>query len=668
MSNDMENTPACDDDGRSPCVRAFVANFERRDSNAGIGNENRPPVMTKSKVALLRQTLGKTSDSVKGTLSDSESSCRLHEAGDSDGPSDGSEQIVSVAKLKENLQKSVKGKPVVPWGLGGAGRSVKETKKPTPKHRNDVADVKLAKTDPPPNAADRSKRRLNSSFKESQRNRIESSDWTESFDESVFVGRSVTASEVTNQGNGFPAQFSRSSSNDNQIGEKHKLAPKVLPKPVPRKSKAKLVNVNHERSQSDDKCERTAYDDKNATLDGSSKISTSGKLGSNESLLGNSAPKSRSSAPEVLNPESGEAVIHSEGRVNHLRDLHQTENTSVNVAGEETHDSTNKARNVGATHTETTEHYDADRVTSSDKLITVGHLETCDEDAVRVTDASYAVPLVAARTRYTSSIDDENSDDDQEVDDAIIVTRSINQPGSLSDHDRVSSEVTSMEQNDHASSNTSSDLVITDDESTTDDNRRSKTESESTLPSEQNRAESADEDVMHSNDSISLAQDSTRVHCNLPENGDAIESPSGTERDESVENSCFLLCMGPDFITDIKDLGATTAEEEEYEALASVVCCKMLEQEEEGVSWVLCPPETYRSTVDYVGSLFEDDILVGLDGRKSGSWAIEESSFMSSDSLRVGKTYLTKPYHYLLYLLYTALPLRSCCHLSTLSY
>lgn len=637
MSNENISTSA--EEGRSPCVRAFVANFERRDSNTGIGNDNRPPVMTKSKVSLLRQTLGKTSDSVKSASSDSESSSKIHEAGDSVATDDSSEHVISVAKLKENLQKSASEKPIAPWAFGGAGRPVKEPrKKPTPKHRNDAeaeVEAKSSRIDNPPNGSDRPKRKLNNSFKQSQENLIESPARTESLDENVFFGNSVVVSAVSNQNNSFQGPLSRSSSSDNQTGEKHKLAPKVLPKPVPRKSKAKLVNVSHERSQSDDKLERTAYQNKNTTLDSSSSnLTTNRKPGSNETLLETSASSIRSDSSEVFRPESSEAVICSEEHVNQPPEMHQTENTSMNMTGEEVRNSTDMPHDIDATHAKTTE----DR----DILHADNHLETCDEDLVHTTDASYSVPPVAARTRCTTTIDDENSDDSRETDDAIVVKRSLTEgndehilPESLSDH-RVSPEVTSVEQNDRASSSVSSermtDLVISDDESLMDANRCSKMDDESMLPSGENNTRSQDEDVIRKTDSISLEQ----AHNNLAENGDTIES-AASGSDESAENSRFLHCMGPDFITDMKELSSITAEEQEYEALAVVVCCKMLEQEQENVSWLLCPPETYRSTVDYVSSLFKDDILVGIGERKFGTWDIEESSFMSSDSLRVGK-------------------------------
>lgn len=643
MSNDTENISMSAEEGRSPCVRAFVANFERRDSNAGVGNENRPPVMTKSKVSLLRQTLGKTSDSVKSASSDSESSSKIHEAGDSGATDDSSEHVISVAKLKENLQKSASEKPIAPWAFGGAGRPVKEPKKkPTPKHRNDAeaeVEAKSSRIDNPPNDSDRPKRKLNNSYKQSQENLIESPAGTESLDENVFFGNSVVFSAVSNQNKSFQGQLSRSSSSDNQTGEKHKLAPKVLPKPVPRKSKAKLVNVSHERSQSDDKLERTAYQNKNTTLDSSSSnLTMNRKPGSNETLLETSTSSIRSDSSEVFRPETSKAVICSEEHVNLPPEMHQTENTSMNVTGEEVHNSTDMPHDVDPAHAKTTE----DR----DILHADNHVETSDEDLVHTTDASSAVPPVAARTRCTNSTEDENSDDNRETDDAVIVKRSITEgndehilPESLSDH-RISSEVTSVEQNDRASSSVSSehmtDLVISDDESLVDANKCSKMDDESSLPSVENNTRSQDEDVMHRTESISLAQDFTQAHNNLAENGDTIES-AASECDDSTENSRFLHCMGPDFITDIKELSSITAEEQEYEALATVVCCKMLEQEEENVSWLLCPPETYRSTMDYVSSLFQDDILVGIGERKFGTWDIEESSFMSSDSLRVGK-------------------------------
>lgn len=569
------------EDVQSPCVRAFVRNFEQRDTSSGGGGSSnaKPPVMPKSKVAQLRANLGKTEPVRRVDSEDDSGGDVLREPEDGGDASEGPECAVSVAKLKESLQRSANDKRVAPWGLGGTGRSVKEPKKPCQNYSSDGEAIEDTTR-----GEQRPKKKINNSFKIAKTNllapftKTKKPNGNKPVDVAADVadedsGRCDSApSKLSLSGGGGGVVVGRSSSTEEV--EKPKVVPKVLPKPAVRKSKMLSAKARSVESN----CEKKTLERKpESTAEGSDPVpENNSSAGPADSFNGGICRPDAATAEDVISAtgtfsdRSNEASDHNSSD-EHLilpHDVDEREETTARAEYDRNHRAVTDADNL------------------SEKI-------------------------------YRSRKNDFRRDASEESSHSAATRR----PGA-DGPDAKRGET--IENQSRLSVNSADSATVTNEDEIVDDCKRCLSYETTATPSndDNDAAESRLDDASTGTDPVSFQTESSCRDSDL-----RAETPPGDE-------SRFLDCMGSDFLTEIKELCSVTIEEIEYDALSEIACSKICAKEDDSARWLLSPLESYRSAVDYVANLFKDEVFTNVAAKKSAAHIIDESSFLSCDSLR----------------------------------
>lgn len=580
----MEDSGDSLDDTRSPCVRAFVKDFEQRDSSLGSGNETRPPVMTKSRVAQLRENLKKTSSSLD---QDDTSSNGVKKPDDSDNSdtNTGSEYIVSVARLKESLQKSASEKHVAPWAFSSMA---KESKKPSQTSNSDgeIIEDKIHSDHSKP------KRKVNHSFKQAKYNLVEPFGKLEKREGNVSADVDINVAVNPGKCDSLPLECSRSDillslSSSGDEAEKHRAVPKVLPKPAVRKSKAS----------------------------------------SNKASLGASSDKQEGTRKK----NSKTVDVDS----NSSQEKYTSSVTNDTLSSETNHKCALPYQDISATCT-VSEKDDASTCKSADEDVTLAHDDGNQDKTVPAKRNKNCTETVNAGetddvqsvSKYDSEENDLSPSANEYVTDVHCLTADDSTPSSNEiNEDQNHSPRTSSEPATH--------VITSDDESTTSckqnlnyDTTAPAGDSLTELPAENSAAGAntvSDVPETDSRSSHSSHDESSKLsHKDL----DLLD---GTF---SSVDTLFFQCMGSDFLIEVEELCSLTVEELEYDTLAEIVCSKVCGQEEDNARWLLSPPDGYRSAIDYVSNLFKNEIFMNVGVSKTSISVVDDSSFLSFDSLR----------------------------------
>lgn len=532
-------------------VRAFVANFERRNSADATGVDSKPPVVTKSRVALLREAIGRTPDAGNVQRSASYSKAVENDSLSSDenevtrGNSN-AESGPSVAKLKENLERSA-----VHYGV----RPRRNGKEPKRDHNKDVDD------DVEPSS--RIKDLTNTCEKVNDGNRCR---------ENLNGGGRIGPRDehaVSNKSDGSNESINKFDEMSGFV--KKKKVPKILPKPAPRNRP---------------------------------------KPGDDVGLV----DRSHSADRPVARPRNHRKMTHDaeSGLVK------RNESRSVETLGKSAGRETNDMRDVAP---------DDSSFPDRDDAVARNPLENCNK-------SHYDDPAGAAKKSNFSDVN--------RVKRALSVesdSREEEQPVTkLSSGDEGSSAATI----DNGSSKT--DVDESETPSAGDEEEDESLETDVAITS---RSEAAAENANHrfvdsvsfspNQDVRSIDRFSEAVDEKEPVSDESTRLPDRSSSNEIIDSPPQTNAATSVLIREVNAAGFQTAEEQEYDSYAIVLGVKICDGEDEIVKRVICPGDDVRSALDYVDSLYRDDVETNFDETKTFDDSVDDeemSSLSSSDSMR----------------------------------